>query len=77
MATPTWQNPISGYFTTKDVGCMSAFGIHLDQYASVKTNAQAIYGKVSTGQMPLHEQPWSQQMISTFEAWITAGCPES
>lgn len=76
MAGPTWQSPISGYFTPKDVACMSQYGIQLNQYASVKTNAEAIYGKVSTGAMPLHEQPWSTDMISTFYTWWQAGCPE-
>ena len=71
---PTWANPISGYFTAKDVSCMSWY-VNLTDHADVKAKSQAIYDKVSTGAMPLHEKPWTPLMISTFQTWMTNGCP--
>jgi hypothetical protein len=71
---PTWANPISGYFTAKDVNCMSWY-VKLNDHADTASHAQAIYEKVSTGAMPLHEKPWTPEMISTFQTWINNGCP--
>ncbi|HEY4439522.1 MAG TPA: hypothetical protein VGN14_03660 [Candidatus Elarobacter sp.] len=74
MSQPTWDNPIKGYFTQKDISCMSWY-VKLNDHQDTAAKSAAIYEKVSTGQMPLHEEPWSDDQISTFKTWMDNGCP--
>ena len=71
---PTWADPISGYFTPKDVSCMSWF-VKLNDQADTASKAQDIYDKVSTGAMPINETPWTPEMVSNFKTWMDNGCP--
>jgi hypothetical protein len=71
-----WQT-IRQQFTQEDIDHMKgATGGSLDlgDCQSVKANAQAIYDQVSSGQMP-PGQPWSDQWVANFKAWMDAGCP--
>ncbi len=81
---PTWQNYIQGLFNAVDVGHMvrdpggSGKPLDLGSYQSVKANGQRIYDEVSSHRMPKPpSQPWTQEMIATFKAWMDAGSPES
>ncbi|MBV8298073.1 MAG: hypothetical protein JO083_00740 [Candidatus Eremiobacteraeota bacterium] len=73
-AGPTWADPISGYFTQKDVSCMSWY-VDLTSQADTASKAQEIYDKVSTGAMPLGEPAWSPEWVSNFQTWMNNGCP--
>jgi hypothetical protein len=62
--------------------------LDLSSYASVKTWAPQILPRVTSGNMPpsgttqppgeqpVEQIPWTPEMVSTFQAWIAAGCPE-
>ena len=79
MADPTWNDPITSYFTQKDVDHMkqvSSNGIILNDYNSVVANAEAIDQMTSTGQMP-PGKPWPQDWVNNFETWANNGFPQS
>lgn len=75
VASPTWSDPISGYFTTTDVDHMSPW-FNLADYASVKAHAVDIYARVANGTMP-PSGAWSAERVACFKAWMAAGSPES
>lgn len=75
---PGW-NVISAYFTQTDIQHMlqvSQGGIDLSNCSSVLQNAQMIYQKVSTHQMP-PGNPWPAAWINNFFAWMNSNptCP--
>ena len=68
---PDW-NVIKTYFTSTDVQHMlqvTQGGIDLSDCNSVLTNAQLIYQKVSSGQMP-PGNPWPAEKINNFFSWM-------
>jgi hypothetical protein len=70
---PGW-NVISAYFTPTDVQHMlqvTQGGIDLSNCASVLANAQVIYQKVSTQQMP-PGNPWPAAWINNFFSWMNS-----
>ncbi len=73
--TPTWKDHIESLFTPGDIGCMKQLGKDLGDYDYVKANAQDIYQRVSTHNMP-PGNPWEAAKIELFKAWLDAGCPE-
>ena len=80
---PTWENAMRGLFNPIDVNHMlrdpGATGDPLDlgDYASVKANAQRIYGAVLNDHMPLPpSEKWTAEMKATFKAWMDNGSPE-
>ena len=70
----TWENTIKGFFTERDVNCMSG-KFNLTDKGSVAANAPLIYGVVKSGKMPKGENRWSNEKVSTFNAWMVSGCP--
>jgi hypothetical protein len=75
----TWTNTIQGQFTQFDIDHMkqvSGGSLDLSSYASVKANGSGVYSMVSRKRMP-PGNPWSDQFIQNFNAWMTAGYPES
>jgi hypothetical protein len=78
-AAVTWTNTIKGQFRKIDIDHMkqvSGGSIDLNDYTSVKTNGDDIYGMVSTNAMP-PGSPWTKQYIDNFKAWMDAGYPEN
>lgn len=78
-ASVTWTNTIKGQFTQLDVDHMKQVtggSIDLGNYTSVKTNGVGIYRMVSRKRMP-PGNPWSDQFIQNFNAWMSAGYPEN
>lgn len=76
VANPTWSQNIKEMFTERDISCMQGFGIHLDNYDSVKAHATAIRDRVKSGSMPKGGKRWSQDMVQTFENWMKNGFPQ-
>jgi hypothetical protein len=78
-ASITWTNTIKAQFTQFDIDHMkqvSGGSLDLSSYASVKANGSGVYSMVSRKRMP-PGNPWSDQFIQNFNAWMTAGYPES
>ncbi|HEY0378124.1 MAG TPA: hypothetical protein VGC87_14495 [Pyrinomonadaceae bacterium] len=77
-----WMDDIAPLFTQYDVIQMK-WKFDLSDYNTVKTYAQSILYAVSpnhpntTSRMPLYEDPWTPEMIDTFQQWMTAGYPYS
>ena len=73
-----WIDDISPMFTQYDVIQMK-WHFDLSDYNTVKTYAQAILMAVSAthpntvGQMPKYEDPWTQEMMNTFQEWTQEG----
>jgi hypothetical protein len=44
----------------------------LSSYDDVRTNAEAIYARLSNGSMPC-DGAWPDEQVSRFRAWIDAG----
>jgi hypothetical protein len=88
---PTWQDDIKGFFCAPYwidpaervstaqgwAGCMSGYGISLQDYESVKGWAKLIYEYLHSHTMPLGEAPWPDEPIETFRVWINQGCRSS
>lgn len=76
---PNWEE-IATFFTAIDIDHMKKVGrnaISLDDYNDVKTNAPAIYKacKAKTMPPPGTGDPWTDEMLSKFKAWMDAGYP--
>jgi hypothetical protein len=50
------------------------FAFDLWNYAEVKDNAAVILQRLALGDMPC-DQPWPEDRIALFRAWLAAGCP--
>lgn len=75
VKNPTWYANIRHMFNDGDIACMKDHGIYLDDYNSVKSNANNIYGQVSTGNMP-PGNPWDKDKAQTFLNWLINNCPK-
>ena len=65
-------------FTSMDIAHMSRAGVLLDDYTYMSNPASAtsVYEQVAAGTMPpgdSGEQPWSQEQVQLFKAWMDAG----
>ena len=74
----SFKTDILPLFTSMDVDHMSALGTQLDDYSfmSQPGTASSVYQQVSSGRMPPStsgEQPWSQDKVDLFKAWIDGG----
>jgi hypothetical protein len=73
-----WIDDIAPMFTQYDVIQMK-WHFDLSDYNTVKTYAQAILMAVSAShpntvaQMPKYEDPWTQEMMNTFQEWVQEG----
>ena len=72
---PTWDNAIKNFFTPGDIACMSARGLDLSDYQTVKENGQDIARSVESGRMP-PGNPWSNAKVETFKLWVANGAPK-
>jgi hypothetical protein len=71
---PSFASDIRPLFRDKDVEDMQ-FAFDLNGYADVKSNAQAIYDRLSDGSMPC-DGPWSAEQIALFQQWMADGYDE-
>jgi len=76
----TYNSYIQQYIQSKCLSCHNVGGPYtpdLSQYQSVKNAAQQSLLAMQQGRMPKNQAAATQQEISQFQAWITAGMPQS
>jgi hypothetical protein len=85
---PTWEgepgqnNGVRSMFTSTDIDHMKSSRVRaaidtiyeLDSYDNVTMNAVKIYGMVKNKRMP-PGNPWPDEMLLNFKAWMDAGYP--
>jgi hypothetical protein len=76
--TVSFKSDVLPLFTSMDIDHMGRVGLALDDYTSMSQPAiaSAVYEQVSTGAMPPSdsgEQPWAQDQVQLFKAWIDGG----
>lgn len=74
----SFEKDIKPMFTDMDVDHMSRMGtkFKLNDYASVKRKAPAIYTRVKNGSMPppsSGEKRWTDEMVAKFKQWMDEG----
>ncbi|QTF90883.1 tyrosinase family protein [Halomonas sp. BM-2019] len=91
---PTWDDQIAALFTTpywlpeaertsiatQWQGCMSGYGIRLNDPASVATWSVTIFNHLASRSMPLtadSRQYWPEPALRLLAAWINDGCRRS
>jgi hypothetical protein len=70
---PTFAKDIRPLFRERDVKSMS-FAFDLSSYDDVRTNADAIYGRLANGTMPC-DGGWPAEDVQKFRTWIDDGSP--
>ena len=68
-----FEQDIRPLFRDSDVAAMSSM-IDLSSYDDVRSNADAIYRRVSEGSMPC-DGPWPENKVELFRSWMDAGTP--
>jgi hypothetical protein len=67
----SFAKDIRPLFRAKDINSMKK-AFDLSSYDDVRSNADAILGKVSGGSMPC-DGPWPQDQVDLFRRWIEEG----
>ena len=70
----SFSTDIRPLFRDRDVESMQSW-FDLSNYEDVRTNAEAIYERLSEGTMPC-DGPWSPEQTAQFQAWMQEGFPE-
>jgi hypothetical protein len=70
----SFANEIKPLFRPKDIASMK-FLFDLSDYESVKANAEAIYSKLSEGEMPC-DGAWPGDKVALFQQWMSEGMPQ-
>jgi hypothetical protein len=68
---PSFATDIRPLFRDGDIDRMK-FAFDLSQYDDVKSNAEAIYERLSEGSMPC-DQPWPDDQVAVFRDWMDSG----
>jgi len=68
----SFEHDIKPLFRAKDIDSMAAHGLHLDNYTQVKSNAELIYQKLRTGDMPC-DGAWPLAKVNIFLRWMKCG----
>ncbi len=74
----TWNSTIKAQFKQFDINHMKQVtggDLDLGDYTSVKNNGDSVFERVSEKTMP-PGNPWSDELIANFKAWMDAGYPE-
>lgn len=77
--TVSFATDILPLFTQVDIDHMQEQGVQLNDYGYMSTpaNASAVYGQLSSKQMPPSwgggGGPWSDSNIALFKAWMDGG----
>ena len=69
----TFARDIRPLFRDQDVRSMS-FSFDLSSYDDVRENAEAIYARLETGDMPC-DGGWPPERVQRFRAWMDSGFP--
>ena len=72
----SFQKDIRPKFTDEDVEHMNDFGIDLNDYATVRDNADLILTRLKDPDNPMPpvpRGPWPADWIECFQQWIDAG----
>jgi hypothetical protein len=72
----SYANDIRPKFTTEDVDHMNDLGLDLNDYTSVKDNADLILTRLKDPDSPMPPPPrgpWSPEWIQCFKDWIAKG----
>ena len=69
----SFERDVRPLFRPDDAEAMS-WAFDLASYEDVKENAEAIYERLADGSMPCDE-PWPDEHVQLFRAWIDAGMP--
>jgi hypothetical protein len=71
-AQPTsFAKDIRPLFRTKDINSMKK-AFDLSSYDDVRSNAEAILGRVAAGSMPC-DGPWPEAQVEIFRRWVADG----
>jgi hypothetical protein len=73
MATPptSFATDIRPLFRAKDIDSMK-MAFDLSKYEDVRSQADAILGRVAAGSMPC-DGPWPQEQVDLFRRWVEEG----
>src|SRR4029450_13790147 len=69
----SFEHDIRPLFREQDARAMS-FAFDLTSYDGVRSNAEAIYGRLSAGTMPC-DGAWPEDRVRLFREWIDEGAP--
>jgi len=72
----SYATDIRPKFTTEDVDHMNDLGLDLNDYSSVKDNADQILARLKDPDNPMPPPPrgpWSPEWIQCFKDWIANG----
>jgi len=68
---PSFAEDIRPLFRDRDVKSME-FAFDLASYEDVRTNGEAIYGRLAAGTMPCDGR-WPEEDVQRFRSWLDAG----
>ena len=74
----SYNNDILPLFTQTDIDHMQPMNVFLSTYSWMSDptgdhqNANAVFGQVSSGQMP-PGNPWSSDNVQLFQSWMNDG----
>jgi hypothetical protein len=69
----SFERDIRPLFRERDARSMS-FAFDLTSHEDVRSNAEAIYGRVAAGSMPC-DGAWPDDRVRLFREWIDEGAP--
>ena len=69
----SFARDIEPLFRDRDRASMRRF-FDLGSYQDVRTHAQAILGRLSSGTMPC-DGKWPDEQVELFRRWVKAGMP--
>jgi hypothetical protein len=67
----SFAGEIRPLFRDRDIQAMQ-FAFDLASYEDVRTNAEAIYAMLASGQMPC-DGAWSDEDVRRFRSWLDTG----
>jgi len=76
MSCKSYASDIRPKFTDEDVDHMNRFGLDLNDFATVKDNADEILSRLEDTDRPMPPRPrgpWSPEWIQCFKDWIANG----
>jgi hypothetical protein len=67
----SFASDIQPLFRERDIKSME-FAFDLSSYDDVRTNGEAIYSRLSGGDMPC-DGAWADEDVQKFKSWLDAG----
>ena len=72
-SSPSFARDFAPLFRDRDKAAMRRF-FDLGSYQDVRTHAQAILARLSSGTMPCDGR-WPDEQVALFRRWVQAGMP--